>query len=225
MELLNFFTKSKEEALQEMMASVNKNTEQYKDIIRELILCLYDIQDKGVLESYQLALLEEGMKQSWDYIFFHCSGKFVAKLSHFFKEAEDLLIKLSQDKSSKVRCNSIIILTANPTQKVTNCVITNCISDKSKNVRLTVSNVIEIIGGDENLNKLKEAIVNEKDDLVKIELSKNISLIENGYYLQKDKAGNTLIIMRTNDGLRFEYAKDEDVKKTLNKNMKVIKIG
>ncbi len=176
---------TKEVATTKALSSLDNKTEKYSTLLKELIETIYDIQSSGKLEKKYLDKLEEGIMASWEYVFYYHSGLYVAKLSYYFKEAEELLIKLSQHKDSKIRLRVVIILKARPSQRVLNEILANCINDKSKSVRLMVADVI-LDGNYINYVDLLEERILVEDDLAVIKTINDImSLLKNGYCVHK----------------------------------------
>ncbi len=176
---------TKEVAITKALSSLDNRTKKYSILLKDLIETIYDIQSSGKLEKKHLDKLEEGIMTSWEYVFYYHSGLYVAKLSYYFKEAEELLINLSHHRDSNIRLRIVIILKAKPSQRVLNEILTKCINDKSKSVRLMVADVI-LNGNYINYVGLLEERILAEDDLAVIKtINDIISLLKNGYCVHK----------------------------------------
>lgn len=164
---------------------LNKKTdEKYKELLLSLIDCVYDIQRNKELTQTHIDLLYKGITQSLELVFCNYSGKFISILSHDFIEAEQLLKRLADDKSSQVRFNSVTILLYKPIDSVTQYVIQKCISDKSSKVKRKVADVCHRLDLVNMISILEPQRLIEKDISVKASLDFTINLIKEGFVMQ-----------------------------------------
>ena len=190
----------KEVVTNKAISSLDSRTQKYSVLLKELIETIYKIQSSGKLEKEDLDKLEEGIMTSWEYVFYYNSGFYLAKLSHYFNEAEELLIKSSYHKDFKIRLRIVIILKARPSEKVLKEILTNCINDRSKDVRLMVADVI--LGGNykDLLYLLEDRLSVEPLSNVKKAFERIISLVKNGYFIHKFENGKFAVWVKHDGG-------------------------
>ena len=192
---------TKDIATKKALSSLNARTQKYSVLLKELIETIYKIQSSGQLEKEYLDKLEEGIMTSWEYVFYYNSGFYLANLSHYFEEPEELLIKLSHHKDYKIRLRMVIILKARPSERVLKEILPNCINDKSKDVRLMVADVI--LGGNykEFLFLLEDRLMVEPLLKVKNTFEIIISLLKKGYYVHKFENGKYVVQVKYDRGV------------------------
>lgn len=209
--------KSKEKAKKEAFFQLNKTTERYAELLTELIETAYDIQENKRLEKRNLDKFEEGMRQGWEFIFFHWSGKFVAWLSNDFTEAEELLLKLWKDKSVQIRQRVIINLYAGASQRVVDSIVREALNDKGKYIRGSISGFISEENYIQYLPLLEERLRIEPDDWVREALEKNISFMTKGYYIKPWNDGKVRLQIKTRRGIYGRIINKDDIEKYTSK--------
>ena len=123
-----------DEHLVKVLVFGKKIPERYKVIIFELLNVACDIQVNKCLTTKHLSKLEEGFRQSWEEVWFECSGRYIARLAHNFFESEELLEKLWNDKNVKIRVKVVSLIRVMPIRLAEQIMI-SALQDKSKVVR------------------------------------------------------------------------------------------
>jgi hypothetical protein len=192
---------------------LNKTTTlKYKQLLFRLIDCAYDIQFEKHLDGSHLDILEQGMRQPLELVFDSYSGKYVSMLSHHFKEAEDIFIRMSNDKNSKVRFNSVTLLLCRPVDKISECIINKCINDNSSLVRKKVADICERLDYVKMVDLLEERYRVEDDESVKNRLRFSIKLLKDGYILKKEELNKYNLLVKTNEGMTGIGISDDDIR-------------
>lgn len=193
---------------------LNKTTSnKYKDILFHLIDCAYDIQLNKGLDNEHIVIFENGMRQASELVFDSYSGKFICKLSHHFSEIKQVFVRMADDKSSKVRFNVVTLLLNKPTDEIIEYVIKKCINDKSSKVRSKVADVCQRLNYVKSLNLLMTQLDIEEGKGVRESLLFSISLLKDGYILDKIQDNRYELLVKTSNGLTGITLNNEKIEK------------
>ncbi len=155
------FLNSKSQILDKALSHLSsKEKRLYKNILEKLIECIIEIQSNGSVSDKQYELLMEGLEQPLELVFDSFSGSIVSKLSHVDDKASEAFKELALSRKWKHRFNAVTLMLCRPKTSVINYVLSTCINDKSKKVRMKVSDVVERLNYESFLEQLKKTLRN-----------------------------------------------------------------
>lgn len=214
--------RERNEEIEAALKRIIKKTETKTELLISLVNTAYNVQENQTINKADLAVFEEGISQSWEDIWYSYSGRFVATLSNYFREAEDLLIKMSKSKSSQVRqhINSIISERKYaPSKRVFDSVIMNGINDKSKYIRSSTAWTIFQFDRYDMQYILEERLGIESDDYAKDCIIESLNLMTKGHNIKKFDDGFLLRVKISNRKLKNIFLKEDELDKYRNENI------
>ena len=173
---------------------LNKKTIMYKPLLFELIDCIYEIQNTMTFTEKHLKILENGVTQSNELIFCDYSGKYLCHLSHYFENVKELILRLAQDKQSKIRFNIISIMLYKPPFEIIEKVLIDGLFDKSDRIILKSADIALRLQFKSVYKYFDEVIVNLNDKNVSaFKFYRNLAI--DGYILEKSDNWYNLIVL------------------------------
>jgi|SRR5688572_4557571 len=180
-------TRTPEEEKKVHFAYLTKTTSRYKKIMSDLIDAGYEIQKKKKVTDKHFKLFEKAVREPYLVVFCHLAGEFLCTLSYTYEEAEEIFIRLSQDRDSNVRLNNITNLLRWPTKKIIDIVLKNGLNDKSTRVRAKVGDVISRLQLKRYARILPRYIEKEENVEVKKRLEYGLFWITHEYEVKKSE--------------------------------------
>lgn len=168
-----------------------------------------------------LKIFEKGLFESHVVVFFYYSGKFLCQLSYIHKTVQDLFIRLSTHKSSKVRLNIMTSMLCKPCKSVLDYVLEKGLNDKSSTVRIKAADVISRLDLKEYADILPTYIQKEEKVKVKEELEFCLYWLTHDYKIEEKTKHGYSILVKTESGLTGVTINEEQFK---NLDMTVEKI-
>ena len=193
-------TRTPETEKKDHFSYLTKSTSRYKKIMSDLIDAGYEIQKKKKVTEKHFKLFEKAVREPFLVVFCHLAGEFLCTLSYNYKEAEEIFIRLSQDKDSNVRLNNITNLLRRPTKKVIDIVLTNGLNDKSTRIRAKAGDVIERLQLKRYARLLPAYIEKEEIANVKESLERGLYWITHEYEMYEKNEYGYHVWIKTKTG-------------------------
>ncbi|BCY29157.1 hypothetical protein [Flavobacterium okayamense] len=114
----------------------------HKEEILIILNCVEKIEKENRITEEDLKILENGIKNSWEEVFFYQAGKYVSHYSFKFKEVEQLFYKLINNKDYKNRFRILTVLLNEPPRKITKEVLSKALNDKSLTIQKKAEDII-----------------------------------------------------------------------------------
>ncbi|CAM1367078.1 hypothetical protein [Tenacibaculum xiamenense] len=107
----------------------------HRDQIIELLKTIELVWSNKKLESHNFEILYEGLKSSWQVVYFDVLGKEINSMIGVIEGIEQLLMAGINDSKWKVRFNTLVIMKRFKHEEIKKNIIEIALNDKSKKVR------------------------------------------------------------------------------------------
>lgn len=128
----------------------------HKEDIYTILNCVERIKKEKQIHSSDLKILEDGLKNSWEEVFYYQAGKFVSQFSFKYKEAEQLFYKLYDDKDYNVRFRLVTVLLNQPPRRIIKEILSKALHDRSLTVQKKAEDVIQRLNTEWKYNPFKK---------------------------------------------------------------------
>jgi hypothetical protein len=180
-------------------SDLNHIYQKHKNQLIEIVNCVDRIQKKGELSDKDLLILEAGIRNSWEVVYYWYAGKYLSLLTHKSEKAKTLFKQLFEDKDCDIRAKIVSILQLKPEKKLIQPILIKAINDKSKIVRIKAVEVTERLEIKKLIPVIKNQLDLENDLKVKKSFDWHLQMLENGFSIEKiDKYGHHIMIKRDN---------------------------
>lgn len=116
--------------------------EKHKEQIFEILYCVGRIKEKKQIDNFDLEILEKGMRNSWEEVFYYQAGKYLSEFSFKYENARHLFYKLYNDNDYKIRFRVVTTLLNEPQDQIIKEILTKALNDRSSKVREKAEDVI-----------------------------------------------------------------------------------
>jgi hypothetical protein len=185
----------------------------YREQLFTLIHTAEDIQSNQKLNPSNLKIIEEGIKASWDEVYYYHAGSYLCLLSHYFPEAVELFYRLANDRNWKVRKNTVKLLKLRPQIEVIDKITSLALHDKSRQVVLSAFESADRFKITELIPEMENIYKNEKVEKYKKSMDYYLSLLKDGYYLHEESDPKFITIKTEFNSLETASITDEELHK------------
>ncbi len=116
--------------------------EKHKEQIYEILYCVARIKEKKQIDNLDLEILEKGIRNSWEEVFYYQAGKYLSEFSYKYENARQLFYKLYNDNDYKIRFRVVTTLLNEPQGQIIKDILTKALNDRSSKVREKAEDVI-----------------------------------------------------------------------------------
>ena len=131
----------------------------HKEEIYTILNCVERIEKEKQINSVDLKILKDGLRNSWEEVFCHQAGKYLSQLSFNYKEAEQVFYNVFDDKDYNVRFRVVTALLNEPPRKIIKEILSKALHDKSLTVQQKAEDVISRLNTEWKYNFLKKLSV------------------------------------------------------------------
>ena len=181
--------------------------ERYQVVLKEIVNIICDIQVNKNFSQVHVDKLEEGFRINWNAVWYDFSGKIIARLAHDFAETENLLLKLWDDKSSKIRFKIATLIGQMPIA-IEKKIICEALNDKSKEVRCATASQIRSHEYIHYADLLQKSIEKECNEKARELMLFHLDLLLKGSGAIKMKDGSIAMARKTDGGMSLEFTEN-----------------
>ena len=127
----------------------------HRDQIISIVNCVEEIKKNKEISDSNLQILEQGIRNSWEEVFYYQAGRYLCEFSFKYDNAKELFYHLSNDKDYKVRFRAVTILLHKPRKKMIKDILKKALNDKSQIVREKAEDVLYRLNADRRFCKIR----------------------------------------------------------------------